>query len=65
MYSIWVRYHNDQNSVLKQVTGMLVKGKYKLVYYSGDQDELGADGKLIQLFDIESDPEEQYDLSIS
>jgi len=58
-------YHSQQNVVLKQATGMLVKGKYKLVYYSGYHDELGADGKLIQLFDIESDPEELNDLSNS
>jgi arylsulfatase A-like enzyme len=58
-------YHSEQNAVLKQATGMLVKGKYKLVYYSGYYDELGAEGKLIQLFDIESDPEELNDLSTS
>lgn len=58
-------YHSEQNAVLKQATGMLVKGKYKLVYYSGYYDELGAEGKLIQLFNIESDPEEMNDLSNS
>jgi len=48
---------------LTQATGMLVKGKYKLVYYSGYREELGGDGKMIQLFDIEADPEELNDLS--
>ena len=56
-------YRSDPDSTLKQATGMLVKGKYKLTYYSGYYDELGADGKLVQLFDLESDPEELNDLS--
>jgi arylsulfatase A-like enzyme len=56
-------YHSEQNVVLTQATGMLVKGKYKLVYYSGYREELGGDGKMIQLFDIEADPEELRDLS--
>jgi len=56
-------YHNEQEHVLTEATGMLVKGKYKLVYYSGYSEELGGDGKMIQLFDIESDPEELNDLS--
>jgi arylsulfatase A-like enzyme len=58
-------YHSEQNVMLTEATGMLVKGKYKLVYYSGYRDELGGDGKMIQLFDIEADPEELNDLSAS
>jgi arylsulfatase A-like enzyme len=56
-------YHSEQKQILTEATGMLVKGKYKLVYYSGYRDELGGDGKMIQLFDIEADPEELNDLS--
>jgi arylsulfatase A-like enzyme len=56
-------YHSKQEQVLTEATGMLVKGKYKLVYYSGYYEELGGDGKMIQLFDIESDPDELNDLS--
>jgi arylsulfatase A-like enzyme len=56
-------YHSEQKQVLTEATGMLVKGKYKLVYYSGYREELGGDGKMIQLFDIEADPEELNDLS--
>lgn len=56
-------YHSKQDQVLTEATGMLVKGKYKLVYYSGYRDELGGDGKMLQLFDIEADPEELNDLS--
>jgi arylsulfatase A-like enzyme len=50
-------YHSEQKQVLTEATAMLVKGKYKLVYYSGYRDQFG-DGKMIQLFDIETDPEE-------
>lgn len=58
-------YHNDPRSPLKQSTGMLVKGRYKLVYFSGYHKELGGPGELIQLYDIQADPEELQDLSDS
>jgi hypothetical protein len=38
-------------STLKQTTGML-----QTHHYPGYYDEAGADGKLVQLFDIKSDP---------
>ncbi len=50
-------YHGKQKQSLTEATVMLVKGRYKLVYYSGYRERLG-DGKMIQLFDIEADPEE-------
>jgi arylsulfatase A-like enzyme len=56
-------YHSEQKQILTEATGMLVKGKYKLVYYSGYRNELGGDGKMVQLFDIEADPEELNDFS--
>jgi hypothetical protein len=40
---------------------MLVKGRYKLVYYQG-YDELGENGERVDLFDLESDPEELQNL---
>ena len=36
---------------------MLVKGRYKLVYYTG-YEELGGSGERLDLYDLESDPEE-------
>lgn len=56
-------YHSEQNTTLTEATGMLIKGKYKLVYYSGYREVLGGEGKMTQLFDIEADPEELNDLS--
>lgn len=53
---------NHPNSALKQSTIMLVKENYKLVYFFGYYDDL-TNGELIQLFDIEKDPEELTDLA--
>jgi arylsulfatase A-like enzyme len=55
--------NNDPSAPLEQSTIMLVKENYKLVYFSGYYDDLGSDGELVQLFDIEKDPEELNDLS--
>jgi hypothetical protein len=51
---------NDQDAPLSRASTMLVKGRYKLVYYFG-YDERGAD-ELVRLFDIQDDPEELEDL---
>ncbi|MBK6648059.1 MAG: sulfatase-like hydrolase/transferase [Anaerolineales bacterium] len=55
---------NDPARPLEHFTIMMVKENYKLAYYSGYPDEL-SDGEMVQLFDIEKDPEELIDLSKS
>jgi arylsulfatase A-like enzyme len=51
---------NDPDKPLTQVTVMLVRGQYKLVYFTG-YSELKGD-RFVQLFDIEADPQELHDL---
>jgi hypothetical protein len=41
---------------------MLVKGRYKLLYFFGYEDRGVQD--LVKLFDLEVDPEEMNDLSL-
>ena len=55
---------NGQYAPLTQATIMLLKGRYKLVYFFG-YDELGGDSERVQLYDIQADPEEIEDLSLS
>jgi arylsulfatase A-like enzyme len=52
---------NPQNAPLLEASTILVKDRYKLHYYYG-YPEL-RNGRLVKLFDIESDPEELVDLS--
>ncbi len=54
--------NNDPDSALTQSTIMLVKENYKLIYFFGYDEDL-PNGELIQLYDIEKDPEELNDLS--
>jgi arylsulfatase A-like enzyme len=63
IYAVYAR-KNGQFAPLTQATIMLVKGRYKLVYFFG-YEELGGNGEHVQLYDIESDPEELEDLSAS
>jgi len=55
---------NAQMAPLTHATLMLVKGRYKLMYFTG-YPELGADNERIELYDLEADPEELQDLSRS
>lgn len=55
---------NKPTAPLTEVTVMHVQDNYKLVYYLG-YNEYGAGDETIQLFDIEADPEELTDLSLS
>ncbi len=57
---------NEQYAPIEKATVILVKGRYKLMYILGDKriKEIGLD-EHVQLFDVESDPEELNDLSLS
>lgn len=61
VYAVQAR-RNKPTAPLTQATIMLVQGNYKLVYFLGYND-YGAGDEYIQLFDIQSDPEELTDLS--
>lgn len=53
--------HNDPTRPIHVATAMIVKGGYKLHYYTG-YDELGG-ADLVKLFDLEADPEELSDVA--
>ena len=57
---------NGQYVAIDKATLILVKGRYKLIYFIGDKKikDIGLD-ELVRLFDIESDPEELNDLYLS
>jgi arylsulfatase A-like enzyme len=61
IYSVF-SYYSEKDQVLGETSVAMIKGKYKLVYYFGYK-ETGGD--LVELFDIETDPEELQDLSFS
>jgi arylsulfatase A-like enzyme len=52
---------NDPAGPLTHASTMLVRGRYKLLYYFGYHGQ-GVD-ELVKLYDIEADPEELVDLS--
>jgi arylsulfatase A-like enzyme len=54
---------NDPHAPLTHASTMLVRGRYKLLYYFG-YSERGV-SELIKLFDVQADPEELVDLSSS
>jgi choline-sulfatase len=54
---------NEPDAPLGRASTMLVKGRYKLLYFFGYH-EHGID-ELVKLYDLESDPEELSDLSSS
>jgi arylsulfatase A-like enzyme len=56
IYAVEAKFSPD-NKPLTNVTTMVVKGRYKLVYYAGYQ-ELGDLKNYSELYDIENDPEE-------
>jgi arylsulfatase A-like enzyme len=53
--------HNPQYAPLTQASTMLVKDRYKLLYFFGYKDPKVV--QLVKLYDIEADPEELVDLS--
>jgi len=55
---------NGKHAPLNIATAAIFKGQYKLTYFWG-YEELGDGGDRIELYDIENDPEEVYDLSKS
>jgi choline-sulfatase len=52
---------NDPEKALTHATAMLVRGRYKLMYFFG-YEELGAEAERVELYDLENDPEEMRDL---
>lgn len=58
--SIQVEIEDEQGDVLA-ATAMLIRGKYKLIWSFGYQ-EL-QEGELVELYDLEADPEELTDLT--
>ena len=59
VYSVY-SYNSKQDQVLAESSVAMIKGRYKLVYYFGYKQ---AAGGLVELFDIETDPQELQDLS--
>jgi arylsulfatase A-like enzyme len=60
IYSVFAR-GNNPSSALTHASTMLVRGQYKLLYYFG-YPEVGV-SELVQLYDVQADPEELTDLS--
>ncbi len=60
LYSLTAR-KNGEDLPLHRASTMLVRGRYKLLYFFGYQN-MGVED-LVMLFDIEADPEELVDLS--
>jgi arylsulfatase A-like enzyme len=54
---------NGPQAPLSRASTVLVKGRYKLLYFFGYR-ERGID-ELVKLYDVEADPEELVDLSAS
>jgi len=55
---------NSPKAPLTKASTMIVRGRYKLTFYFG-QFKLGAQSMRIELYDIESDPDELHDLYAS
>jgi choline-sulfatase len=54
---------NPPSSPLTRASTMLVKGRYKLLYFFGYEDR--GFQELVKLFDLQADPEEMNDLSLA
>ena len=51
-----------ENRLITRGTVMLVRGQHKLTWYFG-YPELGTDGEMIELYNLEADPQELNDLA--
>jgi arylsulfatase A-like enzyme len=51
----------DRNQTISDATAMLVEGQYKMNWYFG-YEELDPEGDMIELYDLEADPEELLNL---
>lgn len=60
IYSLYAT-DNDPDALLTHATAMIVSGKYKLMYFFG-YEELGEGVERVELYNIESDPEELDEL---
>ena len=52
---------NDEKRQLNRATVMMLKGRYKLIYYIG-YEELQDENQFFELYDLENDPEEIVNL---
>jgi arylsulfatase A-like enzyme len=60
LFSLKVR-ELDANQRITMGTATIVRNPHKLIYYFGDQD-LSATGEMLELYNLESDPEELHNL---
>lgn len=60
VYSLEAR-KSGKYAPLRVATTALIKGEYKLMYFSG-YEELGSKGERVELYDIRNDPEEMNNL---
>jgi arylsulfatase A-like enzyme len=61
IFALEAKYNRSSSSPITRATGMIVKGKYKLTHYFG-YDELPNGEPIIELFDLDNDPEELENL---
>jgi arylsulfatase A-like enzyme len=61
IFAVDAKNNPSSSSPLTRATGMIVKGKYKLSYYFG-YEELPNGEPILELFDLENDPEELENL---
>jgi arylsulfatase A-like enzyme len=61
IYAVEAKHNPSPSSPLTRATAMIVKGKYKVSYYFG-YEELPNGEPIIELFDLENDPEELENL---
>jgi arylsulfatase A-like enzyme len=64
VYAVEAKDFEQQYGEIDPGSFMIVKDGYKLTYYRGWEQLLGR-GPLIELYDLENDPEEMEDLSVS
>lgn len=55
--------HTDKDEPILQASAMLTRGPYKLTYMFGYDTPVGV-ADIVELYDLENDPEELHDLSV-